>query len=79
MQPDNKINLLGGPYSGRAIEDLGKDKVINMGVWRKCGETVLFPIAGAQCGTATYELDDNRENAFFLENTWEEFKSLSTH
>lgn len=63
------ITLHGGPRNGQECPDLGMVD-LRMGVWRNNGKMSLSPSDGALTGISTYELDDERENAYFLETEW---------
>lgn len=59
------MNLIGGPYDGREIEDSGAVR-LRMAITEDGTER-----KGVKCGTAIYEPSEDRSTAFWLQNTWD--------
>jgi len=68
MDSHSKIQLHGGPWNNKQVEDLGFD-VLLMAIATKWEGSKAA--AGARIGSAVYEPSDDRKVAFWLENQWE--------
>lgn len=64
------IVLRGGPWDGMRLDDSGAE-VIQMCVATKYDETGLRAAKGAKVGRAIYEPNEERTEAFWLENKWD--------